>query len=277
MSSRKRFLCSYNRIEIIISYLCNLRCINCDAMVSQAPSKDSMSVEQIQKFVQESIEKKIFWKHIRILGGEPTLHKDLLIFLDLLRNYRDQHSPETKIQLVTNGYAPISRKVIAQLPADIEVENSNKTGSFQPQFALINNAPVDSEEHRGGDFSKGCWIPSLCGIALDMHGYYPCSAAAAFDRVAGFDLGKKEMPRYGDLEKLFNSFCRMCGHFADKINLYAKEDITTEAQKDEFEVIHKEHFPESYKDNNFSETVYSPTWQKIMDKYRAKKPVLSRY
>lgn len=277
MSDRQNFRCSYNRIEIIVSYLCNLKCNNCDALVSQAPSNASMTVEQIQKFINESIENQVHWKHIRLLGGEPTLHKEIFVFLDILRNYRDNYSPKTKIQLVTNGFGSVVKTKIAKVPNDIEIENSNKSSSFQPQFAPINVAPIDTEEYKSSDFSKGCWIPSLCGITLDMHGYYPCSAAAAFDRVLGFDKGQKTFPKFGDLEKLFSVYCKFCNHFVDKINDYADFPVDSDEAVEKFEKIHKDNFAETQKDNYYKETIYSKTWEKVMKKYKEKKPILTRY
>ena len=274
---RKSFKCSYNRIELIITYKCNLRCINCDAMVSQAPSSDSMTVDQIKKFIEETIKDKIEWKHIRVLGGEPTIHNNFLEIMELIGSYKINHSPNTRIQVVTNGYAPTSNKIIEKLPKYIEIENSNKKGSFQPQFAPINEAPIDSGLYSARDFSKGCWIPALCGIALDMNGYYPCSAAAAFDRVSGYGLGKKQVPQFGELEKLFKVYCKMCGHFTDKVNSYATEDVATPEALERFEKIHTEKFPESFKDNNYQKTIYSKSWVKIMDKYKKEKPTHDKY
>ena len=277
MQNRQRFRCSYNRIEIVISYFCNLKCNNCDALVPQAPSNASMTVEQIKKFIIESLENKIYWQHIRLLGGEPTLHKDIFVILDLLRDYKDNHSPKTKIQLVTNGYGSLVKKRLEKVPNDIEIENSNKVSSFQPQFAPINVAPMDLEEHKTSDFSKGCWIPSLCGITLDMHGYYPCSASAAFDRVLGFDKGKKAFPKIGDLEKLFSVYCRYCNHFIDSVNHCADFPVDSDEAVEKFEKIHKENFSETHKDNYYPVTVFSDTWKKAMENYKDNKPVLTKY
>lgn len=166
---------------------------------------------------------------------------------------------------------------MSKIPDDIEIENSNKSSSFQPQFAPINVAPIDSEEHKSSDFSKGCWIPSLCGIALDMHGYYPCSAAAAFDRVIGFDKGKKSFPKFKDLEKMFSIYCKFCNHFVDEINNYAEFPVIDEESAEKFEIIHKENFSETQKNNYYTETIYSKTWEKAMKKYKEKKPILTRY
>lgn len=275
---RKRFACSYNRIELVITYSCNMRCHNCDAMVPQAISKEAMTVQQIEKFISESIQKNVQWRHIRILGGEPTLHKDIFKFLDLLLAYRDEYSPETRIQLVTNGHGKAVKERIAKIPSGVEIENSDKKSNLQPNFSPVNQAPIDMPEHNNSDFSKGCWIPSLCGITLDMHGYYPCSASAAIDRVFGFNRGKKELPTVkGSLEEVFKDFCKLCGHFYDKVNEFAPTDINTRESVVKFEEIHKIKFPETQRDNNLTETIISPTWEKALKDYKLNRPVLSEY
>ena len=275
---RKSFNCSYDRIELIITYSCNMPCNNCDAMVPQAPSKEAMTSAQIEKFIKESIEKKIHWRHIRILGGEPTLHKDIFNFLDILLAYKKNFSPETKIQLVTNGYGKAVQEIIKKIPKEVEIENSDKKSNLQPTFSPVNQAPMDMIEYKDSDFSKGCWIPSLCGIALDMHGYYPCSAAAAIDRVFGFDKGKKELPiARGTLEEMFKDFCKLCGHFYDKINDFAPFDINSKEHVLQFEEIHQKNFLESQKGNFLTKTITSPTWENALEKYEKSKPSLSKY
>ena len=49
-----KFFCNKQRIELIVNYNCNLRCCNCDALTSQAPTCERLSIAQIQKFVEES-------------------------------------------------------------------------------------------------------------------------------------------------------------------------------------------------------------------------------
>jgi len=43
-----------------------------------------MSVEQIQKFINESVDNNVKWERIRVMGGEPTLHPDIFEILNLL-------------------------------------------------------------------------------------------------------------------------------------------------------------------------------------------------
>ena len=275
---RSRFACSYNRIELVITYVCNMACINCDAMVPQAVSKDKMSLKQVQKFVDESIQKKIHWRHIRILGGEPTLHRDIFAIVDLLIHYKKNYSPDTRIQLVTNGHGKAVQKILAKIPTEIEIENSQKISNVQPTFSPINQAPVDLEEYKNSDFSKGCWIPTLCGMTLDPHGYYPCSAAAAIDRVFGGDVGKKELPVHkGELEDMLSEFCKLCGHYYDKINELAEGDILSENQVLQFEEFHKKHFAKTQENNSLTESVVSDTWKKALKNYKEKRPALTEY
>ena len=134
-------------------------------------------------------------------------------------------------------------------------------------------------EYSNSDFTKACWIPALCGITLDMHGYYPCSVAAAIDRVFGFDLGKKELPtvQYATLEEMFANFCKLCGHYYDKINNLAINDINNKEERSKFENLHKEKFLETQKDSALLESIMSPVWKNAFKAYKIKKPVLRKY
>ena len=255
-----------------------MRCNNCDALVPQAPSKEKMTLDDIKFFVQESIKNNKNWEHIRILGGEPTLHKQLSEILQELIYYKKNYSPDTRIQLVTNGYGKAVQRILERIPKEIEIENSQKQSNVQPTFSPINLAPIDDEKQKDNDFSKGCWIPSLCGITLDMHGYYPCSAAAAFDRVFGFDLGEKKIPyKSGILEEKFKKFCQYCGHFNDPINNYAENDIVTKDDIENFEKIQQEHFEKAQSIYNITDNPLSPTWREKLAQYKSKRPKLKKY
>lgn len=271
-------MCNYDRIELVINYACNLQCNNCDALVHQAPSKNKLTLDDIKLFIKESIDNNKKWEYVRILGGEPTLHKQIFEILDTLLTYKKQFSPTTRIQLVSNGHGKAVQKILSEVPADIEIENSQKTSSVQPSFSPINLAPIDDPKNRQQDFSKGCWISSLCGIGLDQHGYYPCSNAAAFDRVFGFDSGEKKFPsKAGVLEKKFEQFCQYCGHFNDIINSYAKKDILTKEDVSELETIKNKNIETTLAVYNITDNPLSASWEKKLSAYKSKKPTLSKY
>lgn len=89
--------CSPGNIEIILTFKCDLRCNDCSIICEQAPSEEQMTLEQITRFIQESVAQKRYWKLIRIIGGEPTLHPQIIEVLQLLANYKREFSPQTRV------------------------------------------------------------------------------------------------------------------------------------------------------------------------------------
>jgi hypothetical protein len=205
-----------------------------------------MTVEQIQKFIKESIDRNVQWKRIRVLGGEPTCHSRLLEILDLLLDYRRNYSADTQIQVVTNGSGEEARSVISRIPVEIEIENSSRVNKIKPFFPF-NIAPVDVDKFKNADFSNGCWITSGPGIGLTPYGYYCCAVAGGIDRIFAFDIGRKELPSSDDtLINQLRVFCKLCGHF-----ITITDKVTIEA--------------------------VSPTWQKAYEEYKRAKQCLSLY
>ena len=256
-------------IEIDITYKCNKRCNNCDRSCSQAPSEEHMGVEQIEKFVEESIKNNVKWKYIRILGGEPALHPNIFEIVNLLLGYKNSYSPKTLIIFVTNGYGDKVKGVLSKFPEEVIIENSMEKpvpaydGSiykpkeesneflramkigmpliFEMPFVIFNNAPQDHLWYKEVDYSRGCWLCNI-GVGLTAHGYYHCPIAGGIDRIFGFDKGRKEFPKKEDAMKdQFKVFCRLCGYFRP------------------------------YKQ------ITSPSWEEAYKKYKIKKPSLSLY
>jgi molybdenum cofactor biosynthesis enzyme MoaA len=96
---------NHHRIEIDITFKCNLNCFNCNRSCRQAPSDEAMSVDQIKKFIGESISQIRKWECITIMGGEPTLHPGIFEIIKILLLYCKEHSPETSIRIASNGFA----------------------------------------------------------------------------------------------------------------------------------------------------------------------------
>jgi hypothetical protein len=235
------------RIEIDITYACNLRCFNCDRSCTQAPSGEQMTVEQIELFVEESVRKGIKWERIRLLGGEPTLHPNFFEILERLISYRRSFSAETIIEVWTNGYGKKVEGVLRKMPSEIKVQNTNKSAGTQPRFHTFNVAPRDLIEFCSADFRNGCVVTQNCGIGLTPSGYYPCAAAGGIDRIVGWDLGRQRLPNDEDMMRdMLEKFCNHCGYFR------RKRDAVTEP-------------------------VISPTWKAAYEQYRHRKPKLTRY
>ncbi len=201
-------------IEIDITYICNLKCFNCNRSCEQQPTNDHMSVGQLRYFLEQSRARGVKWKRIRLVGGEPTIHPKFMDVVNLLLQYRDTYCPDTRIELTTNGYGRYVNKVIGKIPPGIEVHNSAKESQVQPTFSTFNVAPIDEPEYAKAEFANGCPITSECGIGLTPYGYYPCAIAGAIDRTFGLDLGRKELPDFDDnMEPELRRFCALCGHF----------------------------------------------------------------
>lgn len=229
---------SHRSIEIDVTYLCNLRCPNCNRSCGHAPSKEEMTIEQIEEFIKESSEKNIKWKQIKILGGEPTLHTKFFIIIELLLTYKNDHNPDLHIVVGTNGFGNRVKKVLSKLPECIEVENTSK--DFEsPIFFPFNMAPKDSILYKNVDYSNGCPIAAKDGIGLTPYGYYPCAIAGGIDRIFGFGVGRGKIPSHNDsmIDQL-KIFCRLCGHF--KFSLPTKRAKVSNSWKVAYELYNEQ-------------------------------------
>lgn len=203
-----------DKIGLDITYLCNLRCAGCHKVIRLASSHESMSVGQVKKFIDESIAQNRRWKLIRILGGEPTLHPEIMEIVKLLITYKREYSPETILRIETNGCGPKVNSILSALPGEIVVNNSRKINSEQLRHEAFFNAPVDRLSYRFTNFSNGCSWPLPCGFTLSPYGYYFCGAAIGIERIFGFDLGRKKLPLLHDeMREQYQVFCKYCGHF----------------------------------------------------------------
>ena len=220
LKGRKTFLPNLNQIEIDITYDCNLKCINCNRSSTQAPIKEGMSYEQIETFVRESIELNKKWKLINLLGGEPSIHKDFLQIVNLILNeYIDNHSPETILQVTSNGFGELVQERLSKLPKHEKLiidYASFKDERIVPYFSPFNDAPIDKPNGKEKEYHKGCWVTSYCGIGLNQMGYYPCGVAGGIDRVFKLNLGVRTLKDVDEsITKYLDTFCRFCGNFSD--------------------------------------------------------------
>lgn len=234
-------------IEIDLTYLCNLRCNNCNRSSAQAPEALHIGQDTIKHFVDDSLLMQRSWRRIRLLGGEPTLHPNIMAILNELERYRIEY-PETSIQVVTNGYGAKVKRILQGIPKSIYIENSSKNSNMQPKFGTFNLAPQDSVTYLWTDYRNGCSISSTCGLGLTPQGYYPCAIAGGIDRVLGLQRGRQQLPTLQDeMRDLMDVTCRLCGRFRD--GHYVPEKLRTPLLKQ----------------------LTSPSWQKIYDEWKLRK------
>lgn len=236
------------KVSLFITTRCNLSCFNCNRSIRQAPTNEEMSLEQIEKFIHESIKLNWGWKSIRLSGGEFALHPQIFEILEILKRYKDLN-PSCRFGGASSGFGSKVKEVLSNLPDWINIKNTHKKSNVQ-RFLSYNIAPIDMEKYKDADFSKGCFQTEVCSRDLTRYGYYPCGPGASIDRVFGFNIGIKELSQVNEskLKEQLKLLCRYCGHYKDN---YGADKITEEA--------------------------ISPSWQKAYEEYEKRKPRLSLY
>lgn len=223
----RRYISVLHSIEIEITTDCNLRCLNCDRSCRNAPSKECMSIDQIKRFVNDSIKLNWFWKRISLIGGEPFLHQELeKIIFEIERYY--SFNKKCMVNIITNGL--VKPKIF--VPSWVNVYSSNKKSSIQ-FHDNFNMAPIDY----GINNAPYCDIPWRCGLGLTKYGIFPCGAGASICRVFGFDIGiinLQELKKDNIFEQL-KFICKYCGHSPTKLNKYSYEEQLSKSWEQAFE------------------------------------------
>ncbi len=182
-------------VELDITTRCNLACNNCVKLSNFKHTWSTMSMDNIKLFINSIKGKDVL---VKIIGGEPTIHKDIDDIILLIASTHD-------CILVTNGineYKP---------PIDIPIENSAKIKNTQPEFHTFMEAPIDLDEYKDCDFSKGCSIADDCGYGYKDSKYYACPIAPHIP------IQQLVYSNIDDVEKakpiVFSSICKYCGMF----------------------------------------------------------------
>jgi len=219
---RKIFLPNLNKIEIDITYKCNLKCVACNRSCSQVPTDEQLELADIERFISESIELGKEWALINILGGEPTLHRDFeKIIKYIYENYIIPHSPKTILQIVSNGLTEKTRDLLEKVKSykNVTIDyNSFKKGGKIEYFLPFNDAPIDDEYFKDADYTKACWVTSYSGIGMNKYGYYGCDVCGGIDRVINENRSGIKNLKDITIEKFqehFLKFCCLCGYFKD--------------------------------------------------------------
>jgi len=212
------YIPNLNRIEIDITYDCNLRCPGCCRSCSQAPCKIHMPLEMIDSFINETEINGIEWESVHILGGEPTLHPEFHEIIQKLDEWFEKYSPNTDLKVISNGAGKRVNDALAEMPTRWLYNRSFKNDSSTDYFEPFNQAPIDLEKWKDEDFRKGCWITQDSGIGLTPLGYFHCAIAGGIERIMQFGKGLDRIPKHPwEFLDIMDTYCRFCGHFLNDI------------------------------------------------------------
>ncbi len=172
-------------LEIHITYRCNLRCVHCSNLITQAPSNETMPVAQVQDLLDQSAELNWPWEWLVLHGGEPTLHPQFEDICIALHEYQLKSNPTVRLFVCTNGFSKlVAERMEIAAKHNVAPENSRKDG----KPLVSSHVPFSvSALDTGEDYMLGCYQSSMCGIAYNNHGFYECSPAAAGNRLFGYE------------------------------------------------------------------------------------------
>ncbi|WP_150266543.1 radical SAM protein [Paenibacillus tepidiphilus] len=213
------FIPNIYKLEIDITYLCTLKCHNCNRGISVAPpvKEHNMSVEQIRRFIDQSITSNHPWEQIKLIGGEPTIHPQIDIIIELLYTYKADYNKQLDLRVVSNGTTSFTRNKLDQIQTaypDIIIENSGKVDNFIPGFSLSHIAPRDIYAFKNHRY-RGCWVSEECGIGLNFSGFYCCSIGGSIARLFNHEIAVRNVEdlNFDTLMNMYDKVCSLCGMY----------------------------------------------------------------
>ena len=122
---------------LTVNRVCNFRCKWCYAEGTKYSKEDNMSLELAKKLIDFQAELGV--KNVIILGGEPTLWKDLFTVIDLIAQ------KGMRSTIVTNGLLLSDEKYLEKLKASPvgEINISLKSGNKEQHMELTGSKRFD--------------------------------------------------------------------------------------------------------------------------------------
>jgi len=217
----------FEYVELEINSMCDMNCPHCDRFVNVLPAPP-MTLKQVKHFVEESLSLSWEWKRIHILGGEPTLHRQLLPILDVLCEYRTYY-PNVLLRVISNGNGRLAdvRGEIEKRNIAINVEA--KDGKLPAYFTNMYRAPLDVL--KSSEPVAPCAIFGIagCGLGLTRHGYFLCGAGAAIARITNQSVGVMKLSdvTYDAMLEQAKTLCNVCGHHESAGAIASQDDGVT--------------------------------------------------
>lgn len=211
--------------EIEITLRCTRACPECNRFCHLDwfdQSDTDMTMEQIERFVDQVKSAGRGIGQITLIGGEPMLHPKLGEIIDLLQKELVNPRIAKRVKLATNG------DLLHTLPISVCHGLHIKVDAFDNKaHRCLMAAPCDTGQKcvKLGE----CPTPLHCGLGVNCYGYWPCGAGSAIARLFGLSQYRHtELPLsiadFGDLQAL----CELCQAGARRGSrmLYGQDDCT---------------------------------------------------
>ena len=252
--------------ELDIVNFCNLSCYACNRFMDSMPTKGMMSVEQVTRLVDESIELDWEWKELRVMGGEPTIHPQFVEVLNQILRLKE-HNSDLVLKVITNGSGKKVKERIKLIPEGYLVMNSEtryeETGKpltdrkyavrpnarIIPGFGNMFQAPIDKIPLKRTQPMPGtippsrnvnlndentvfsCQVHETCGLGISHNGILPCGCGNGIARVVGLDFYFKSLSEVTveACHERLKILCGLCGR-----NLHYVESVEDNIEMSDF-------------------------------------------
>lgn len=206
-------------LKVNMTYLCDLRCPNCNRATQHCPSsaQDNVSLLTWSNMLEECGRQGKIWTRITLTGGEPTLHPEFNGFVDAMAAYKHKYNPDCIITTYTYHHPKFFYKIEKAL-ADHPYLDVKDTSKDKPKIHKIATymAPIDDPKYGPNHFYKGCQSGHLCGLGFDNSGFYFCSVAAGIARIFGLQhlaIKNIEDCSRDNLLAQYQPLCSKCGFY----------------------------------------------------------------
>ena len=253
------------RLGILATFRCNLSCPHCNSICPQAPSREDVTVQNVQRLIDDSLKLKWPWELLELSGGEPTMHPQFGELCKMLAWYKRWYNPAVELHVSTNGVGKAVEAGIAVAESHgFIVHNSHK--DWKRRFNPLPQGHIpfcQSPGDYGETYKRGCFHCTM-GMAFTNAGFWECKPAAAMSRVFGY---KPCAERLADVtpERLASGFEQHCRHCGIARDFKLMGDVRGNWWQQRLFW-----FSMRRRVNWDAET--SPTWVKALAAYKAKKP-----
>ena len=193
-------------IELHLTYHCNLACRYCNRCcglgVSHTPD---MEWPEIRRALYGSGQS---WKRIVLIGGEPTLHPNVI---PVARECRSAF-PEARVVIVSNEHTEESRRIVATLE-DLGVQRHSQDRKEASVLHVCRDMYLSRSDLRilrDGDCDCD-WRAADCGFSADAFGITACSCGGAIDGILGLGVRTWDWAEVKNPDRL-RRLCEHCGH-----------------------------------------------------------------